>query len=436
MEDIVAWLAGPPDPYAQRNQANLYTSTHSASIMPCDCSCFLETASVRRSPQRLWQSSPGSTVGLGLGLDIESREIGFVALESSGTTLPACRARAGARGRRRDPGSGVALRLPAPHRGRNQPVRPNCAPGSGSTPTFGPVARGRISRFCASDGSRSRAGEHRRLLLRPEHVRRVRASSCRTRTRLLRAQGDGDRHLRGGAYRVRARPRAPSARHRRAQGQRAEAVRRSLPPRGPPGRRGLSRRRARRAHRRRGRGSSHPPPGQLRRDRHHQHVRRHLVRRGVRAQRKPRSGRISQRRRRHRRRSGPARIGARHRGSERGQSHLLDPLGGDAAAVDRPTTRRRPVRGRRLRIEEAVEAVLAGRSRGHGIWVGRGARRNSRRAWSRRLRACRAAESPARLRFRILELRGSESLVAGAEDVAGGRPRRRRSRRGPRWPRR
>ena len=280
---------------------------------------------------------------------------------SSGTTLPACRARAGARGRRRDLGSGVALRLSAPRRRAASTRRPNCAPASSSTPTSGPAAP-------APDFT---------VLRRPMDLVLVRENTEGFYSDRNMFAGAGEfMPDEDSAYSIRkvtataissvARTAFDLARERR---RRVTAVHKANVLKLSDG---LFLREVRRvaeaypdveldgAHRRRRRGSSHPPTGQLRRDRHHQHVRRHLVRRGLRAQRKPRPGRISQRRRRHRGRSGPARVGARHRRSERGQSHILDHLGRRCCCGGSVNDTTMPGSGQAARrIEDAVEAVLA-----------------------------------------------------------------------------
>ena len=104
---------------------------------------------------------------------------------------------------------------------------------------------------------------------------------------------------------------------------------------------GVPRRQARRADRGRRRRGADPRPGRLRRDRDHQHVRRHPVRRGLRALGQPRPRRLDQRRPRHLRRPGAARFRAGHRGPGRGQPDVAHPLRGDAARLAWPARRER-----------------------------------------------------------------------------------------------
>ena len=96
----------------------------------------------------------------------------------------------------------------------------------------------------------------------------------------------------------------------------------------------------RRAHHRRHGGAAGARRRPVRRHRHHQHVRRHSVRRGSRDRRQPGPGRLAQCRRRSRRGAGAARLGARHRRQEYRQSVLADRLGGDAAGLARRAARR------------------------------------------------------------------------------------------------
>jgi len=77
-------------------------------------------------------------------------------------------------------------------------------------------------------------------------------------------------------------------------------------------------------------------PGHLRRAGHHEHVRRHPLRRGIRALRQPRARGRHQRRPGRLRRPGATRVRTGHRRQERRQPHLADPVGRDAAAVARP----------------------------------------------------------------------------------------------------
>ena len=79
----------------------------------------------------------------------------------------------------------------------------------------------------------------------------------------------------------------------------------------------------------------------VRRDRHHQHVRRHPLRRSLRDRRQPRARRVDQFRHRSRDGAGAARLGARHRRTGQGQSVVADRLGRDAARLARRAARRR-----------------------------------------------------------------------------------------------
>ena len=105
-----------------------------------------------------------------------------------------------------------------------------------------------------------------------------------------------DPHRRAGVPPRRAPP--AQAGHRRAQGERAARLRRLLPRLRARGRGALSAGPLRGAHRRRDGGAAGARRQPVRRDRHHQHVRRHPLRRGLGNLRQPRPRRLDQRRRR------------------------------------------------------------------------------------------------------------------------------------------
>ena len=90
----------------------------------------------------------------------------------------------------------------------------------------------------------------------------------------------------------------------------------------------------------------------VRRDRHHQHVRRHPVRSRVRDRRQPGARGFAQCRRRSCGGAGAARLGARHRRAGHRQPGFADRLGGDAARLARRAAR-----------ATTVERAAAARSR-------------------------------------------------------------------------
>ena len=192
--------------------------------------------------------------------------------------------------------------------------------------------------------SRDRAREHRRLLRRPLHVSSGPASSCRrptSRSRCARSRAQGSTRIAEAAFALAHAPAQEG--DGRAQGQRAARVGRAVPRMRARGRGALSR-------------PSHyeeqiidamaallvRDASPLRRDRHHQHVRRHPVRSRLRDRRQPRARRLAQCRRRARGGAGAARLGARHRRPGPRQSGLADRLGRDAARLARRAARRRP----------------------------------------------------------------------------------------------
>ena len=118
----------------------------------------------------------------GLGLEYEYADIGFAALEKTGTTLPDGVLDRGARGRRRPPRPDLASRLPAARPGRRERLRgvprearPLRQRAAGAQPP-------RDRAHARAHGPRDHARGHRGLLPRPQHVPRQRASSCRRRT--------------------------------------------------------------------------------------------------------------------------------------------------------------------------------------------------------------------------------------------------------------
>ena len=180
--------------------------------------------------------------------------------------------------------------------------RASCASGSTFTPISArpAAARGFPPRCGVAGRSRDRAREHRGLLRRPLHVSRAPASSCRRRTwrssirKITRARLDAHR---GGG--IRARHAAAQEGDGRAQGQRAARLGRACSSNACARWRSAIRR------------SSYEErivdamaallvrdAARVRRHRHHQHVRRHPVRPGVRDRRQPRPRGLAQRRRR------------------------------------------------------------------------------------------------------------------------------------------
>ena len=96
----------------------------------------------------------------------------------------------------------------------------------------------------------------------------------------------------------------------------------------------------------------------LRRDRHHQHVRRHPLGPRLRAVREPGPGRVDQRRRRALHGAGPARLGARHPGPGQGQPVLARALGRDAAGLDRDRRNLPDFRRGAEAINQAVDELV------------------------------------------------------------------------------
>ena len=149
---------------------------------------------------------------LGLDLAFETHDIGLKSLAEKGTTLTDATMS-------RIPevdgvilGPGLALRLPGPQRGRNQPLgrAAHQVRALLQHPTL-PLPR-RTEHPARADGPGDRAGEHRRLLLRPQHVRRHRRIHAGGRHGPVDPEGHRQGSRAGRTHRVRAGARAAARR--------------------------------------------------------------------------------------------------------------------------------------------------------------------------------------------------------------------------------
>ncbi len=144
------------------------------------------------------------------------------------------------------------------------------------------------------------------------------------------------------AVRVRVRPeRGPHEGRMRDQGQHHEVLRGHAEARVRTRRARLSRDRVLARDRRQRRASAGQAPRAVRRDRHHEHERRHPVRPVVGADRRARVRALGQHRQRGRDLRGGARLGAEVRRQERDQPDRGDPVVGADAALPRASSSRR-----------------------------------------------------------------------------------------------
>ena len=215
--------------------------------------------------------------------------------------LPRRGAGGGAGGRRHHPRAGLALGLSRRATRAASTARRICGCSSTSTPTSARAARARGWRITAGRRSTSSSCARTPRASTPTAPCSWAPASIMptpdVAIAMRKVTAKGSRAHRQGRLRARAHPGAPEA-DLRAQGQRVEDLGRALPQGVPGGRGGLSGYRRRRPADRLDDGDAGARRAAVRRDRHHQHVRRHPLGPGVGTVGQPRARRRDQRRRR------------------------------------------------------------------------------------------------------------------------------------------